>query len=302
MTSMEKYAPWIFLILWSSGAIFVKLGLQDASVSVFLTIRSWGAATLIFGICIFMAWKEKSINRLFLPRHAIATVVALGLLIQVSYQSAFFLALYYEMTPGMLALLLGLQPLLVPLLARERVTRPGYLFLALGLIGLIIAVVSARKIGATTASGILFGLLSVLAISLGSVIQKKSKIDALTSALYQSLSAGVFFLIIVPFTPTYLTITPIFLLSAGWMIIVVSTLATLLLYAMLARHSASRVGILFYLVPVCTMIFDYLAFGNKISWLTIAGGMLVLMSVIGFGKTGMPRGSPVVSPKQARSE
>ena len=30
INALEKYSPLLFLLMWSSGAIFVKLGLEDA--------------------------------------------------------------------------------------------------------------------------------------------------------------------------------------------------------------------------------------------------------------------------------
>ena len=284
MTALEKYSPLLFLLMWSSGAIFVKLGLEDASVSVFLTIRSVGATVALLFVCLLLIDKKSLTKKMLLPKHLLIRAVVIGIFLQVSYQSAYFLALNYKLTPGVLAIVLGVQPILTPIIARERVGSRGYFYLLLGLIGLTIAILGARELGAVTLPGLLFGATSVLAISFGSVMQKKSAIDPIVSAFYQTLTASVIFLIFLPVTETHLNVTPIFILSASWMIVVVSTLAVLLLFHMLTKHSASKVGVLFYMIPIITMLLDYATFGNIVSWVTIAGALLVIVAVKGFGK------------------
>lgn len=284
MNTLEKYSPLLFLLMWSSGAIFVKLGLQDASVSVFLTVRSVGASLALILVCLLIAGKQGLKAKLLLPKHLLLKAMAIGVLLQVAYQTAYFLALDYKLTPGILAIILGLQPILTPLFSNEKIGRSGYLYLLLGLVGLTISIFGARELGAITALGLFFGLISVIAISAGSVMQKKSVIDPVISAFYQAMTASCIFLIILPFTETKLNLTPTFILSATWMTIVVSTLAVLLLFRMLAKNSASKVGVLFYMVPIITMLLDYFTFGNKVTWITVAGALVVVLAVRGFGR------------------
>jgi drug/metabolite transporter (DMT)-like permease len=224
------------------------------------------------------------LKKICLPKALFLRAVVMGVFLQVGYQVAYFLAIYYMLTPGVLAILLGVQPILTPLFAREKIGSQGYIFLFLGLLGLGVAVVGAREVGAVTLLGLIFGIFSVLAISIGSVMQKKSTIDPVVSAFYQNLTASFVFLVTLPATQVYLTITPAFILSAVWMIFVVSTLAVVLLFYMLAKNSASKVGILFYMVPVITIFLDYVTFGHRVSGVTVAGALLVIVAVRGFGQ------------------
>ena len=284
MNALEKYSPLLFLLMWSSGAIFVKLGLEDASVSVFLTIRSVGASLALIIVCALIAGERGLKETLLLPKRLLLRAILIGVLLQVGYQTAYFLALNYKLTPGVLAIILGLQPILTPIFAKEKIGKAGYFYLLLGLTGLTIAIFGARDLGAVTMPGLFFGLISVIAISAGSVMQKKSVIDPVIAAFYQALTASCIFLLLLPFTDIKLNLTPTFIVSATWMTIVVSTLAVLLLFRMLAKNSASKVGVLFYMVPVITMLLDYLTFGNKVTWITILGALLVIVAVKGFGK------------------
>jgi drug/metabolite transporter (DMT)-like permease len=285
VNTLEKYFPLLFLIMWSSGAIAVKIGLEYSSVSVFLAIRAVGAALALLAAYIFLSKKNIIPKSIILPRELLLRALAIGLVLQVGYQTAFFLALFYNLTPGVLAMLLGVQPILTPLLARERLELKSYLYLTLGFTGLIIAVCGAREIGAITFQGLFFGMISVLAISIGSVMQKKSTINPIVSAFYQSLMAAVFFLLSLSFTRVHLDLTPTFIFSAAWMIFIVSTLATALLFYMLSKNSASKVSSLFYMVPVITVIFDYIIFGHILSWATVGGALLVILAVRNFNRS-----------------
>lgn len=283
MNTLERYSPLLFLLMWSSGAIFVKLGLEDASVSVFLTVRSVGATATLLMIFLFIT-RGTGARSLLLPKPLLMRAILIGLLLQVGYQSAYFLALNYKLTPGVLAIILGLQPILTPMFANEKIGKFGYFYLGVGLVGLITAIFGAREIGAVTGLGLFFGLISVVAISIGSVMQRRSVINPIVSAFYQTLTASFVFLAALPFTTARLNLTPEFIFSASWMIVVVSTLAVLLLFRMLAKDSASKVGVLFYMVPVVTILLDYLTFGNTVSWITVAGALLIIIAVKGFGK------------------
>lgn len=299
MNTLERYSPLLFLLMWSSGAVFVKLGLEDASVSVFLIVRSIGATAALFMVFLFIT-RGAGVRSLLLPKPLLIRAILIGLLLQVGYQSAYFLALNNKITPGVLAIILGLQPILTPMFANEKIGKRGYLYLSLGLMGLVTAILGARTIGAVTGLGLLFGLISVMAISIGSVMQKRSVINPVISAFYQTLTASFIFLAVLPFTTLRLNLTPEFLVSASWMIVVVSTLAVLLLFRMLAKDSASQVGVLFYMVPVVTILLDYLTFGNTVSWITGAGAILIVIAVKGFGKVRFTKAA-LASPQTGKT-
>lgn len=284
MISMQLRVPLLFLLAWSSGAVFVKLGLEDASVSVFLAVRAVGATLAVFMLCLFYQNRTGIASRLQIPFHLLLKTLLAGLLLQVGYQSSYFLALSNGLTPGLLALVLGLQPLITPLLAGESIGRRRFLFLLLGLIGLVLAVVGAKTVSGMTVTGLAFALVSVLAITIGSVMQKKLSIDPIVSAFYQNLIASAVFMAVLPATTLYLDITPTFIISAGWMILIVSTLAVLLLFQMLSTHSASHVSFLFYLVPVFTITLDFLIFGNPISAITLMGALCIIWAMRGFNR------------------
>ena len=62
--------------------------------------------------------------------------------------------------------------------------------------------------------------------------------------------------------------------------LVVSVLATLLLYRMIAKGNLVNVTSLFYLVPAVTAIMDYLIFGNKLAALSVLGMAMIIVGLM----------------------
>lgn len=294
------WVPILFLLMWSSGSIFVKIGLDDASVWSFLAIRAIGSAVILGAVWVAFNFVG---NRPLVSRpsyKSIALVLIAGISLQVCYQAFFFLAIDHGLSPGMLAMVLGLQPLLMPIMAGERLTAWGTAAVLLGFVGLVIGVWGSRSLVGFSISGVAFSLLSVLSMSLGAVVQRRVDVHPLLSALMQCLIAAVAFTTIASFAGWEVTPSWKFVMSSLWMVLVVSTGATLLLFYMLSKGSAGKVGVLFYLVPVVTILFDYVVFNAEISWVTAIGALIVVGSVTGF-RDG-PRSKQVVRCAGGESE
>ena len=280
MTLLMRGVPLVFLLMWSSGAIFVKLGLQEASVWSFLAVRAIGTLLVLSFICALIFKRAVFSELIKLPALLIMKILFTGILLQVAYQSFFFLAIDNKLSPGVLSIILGLQPILTPIIAREEVGAKGYLILLLGFLGLGIAVSGAREISELTYVGITFGIASVCAMSVGTVCQKKVAVHPLVSAFYQNLAASIIFFIVALCTDWQATINAKFIIASAWMILVVSTGAVLLLFYMLSKNAASNVSVLFYMVPIITIALDYWVFDNTVTPLTVAGAILVIMAIL----------------------
>ncbi|MDH2384325.1 hypothetical protein [Bradyrhizobium sp. CER78] len=96
---MNVVAPLLFLVMWSSGAIFVKLGLMSSSVWTFLAIRSTGAM-LVLAVVLAIGFRSDLRAALMLPRRVILWAVFVGVLLQAGYQGAYFLAIAHKLSPG----------------------------------------------------------------------------------------------------------------------------------------------------------------------------------------------------------
>lgn len=280
---MNAAVALIFLAMWSSGAIFVKLGLMSSSVWTFLAIRSMGAMLVL--ATVWAIWFRSDFRAaLKLPSGTILWAVGIGLLLQAGYQSAYFLAIAHRLSPGTLTIILGAQPLLMPWVSRERTSWAGKALLLAGFFGLILAVVGTRELGDGSLLGIAFGVVALVAITVGTALQKRIGVGIARSILWQYLGSALIFGAILTLTPWQATPNLSFVVSATWMILVVSVGANVLLLYMLSRHQASKIGILFYFVPIVTMIGEHYIYGTRQSAETVIGAVIVVLSSLTFAK------------------
>lgn len=281
--NLERLAPLLFLIMWSSGAIFVKAGLQDSSVLSFLFVRSLGAL-LVIAILLATIIPGEIRALTSMPVKSWFRLSIVGLFLQVLYHGFFFAAIAHSLSPGMLAIVLGCQPLITPLLALERIGVTGYLVLLLGFSGLVVAVTGGGAVNVVTISGLIFAGLAVLAMTIGTILQQRTRINVVSSVLVQYCFSSIIFALGVGWYGFEAELTPQFISSALWMILVVSVGAILLLVYMLKEDKASKVSTLFFLVPVITYLLDYLVYDAPLSTMTITGGVMVVLSLLITGR------------------
>ena len=258
----ETAAPLLFLLMWSSGAVMVKMGLMDASPWTFLFLRAM--ATFLFSTVVLLIVKPKLKFELFRhDKESIIAVLKVGFFLQFAYLSTYILSIDAGISPGLITMILGFQPLITPFLAKESMSKKGYALLALGFIGLCIAVLGAKGIDASHVIGLLFALLALMSLTFGTIKQKGINMNIESMVVYQNLFTFI---------------------SLFWMSIVVSVGAVMLLLYMLKRGSASQVSVLFYCIPLLAIMFDYLIFGEQLSGITMVGIVVVVIAVYWFQK------------------
>jgi drug/metabolite transporter (DMT)-like permease len=202
--------------------------------------------------------------------------------LQAGYLSGYFLAISTGLSPGIVTVILGLQPLLTPLLTGQRQSRRAMLFLLFGFIGLSLAVAGSAQLDALNWSGIGLAILALAAITFGTICQGRIKLDNLDSVVCQNSVALVIFSLIQLTQPWQMQWNAPLVISLLWMSVVVSTGALLLLMLMLKHQSASQVSVLFYCIPVLTILFDYALFGTTLSLMSWVGVLTVAASVWGY--------------------
>ena len=133
---MNAWPTALFVLLWSSGAIFSRWGLDQASPFVLLALR--------FGVALTVLVLLAGRGRGWLPAPGTrAQVAGTGLLLVGGYSCTYFLALDQGLTPGALATILGVQPIATLLLQERRAPALRWLGLALALIGLVLVVLDS---------------------------------------------------------------------------------------------------------------------------------------------------------------
>ena len=272
-------APGVFVVLWSSGFIGAKFGLPYAEPFTFLAARMI-AVVLLLAVLI-------ALTRPYWPSRARILHSALtGVLMHGLYLSGVFVAIREGMPTGIIALIVGLQPVLSSTIANrwlgERVAPRQWLGLALGLVGVGLIVQGKTVGGETSLLGWAASIWGLIGITLGTIYQRRfgAGIDWRPGFLVQYFAAGVFCL-----AGAFLFETRIiqwsveFLFALGWLVFVLSFSAVWLLYFLIRRAAAARVASLFYLTPPLTALMGWALFNERLDALAMLGMVICVAGV-----------------------
>ncbi len=277
---LSRVAPGLFVLLWSTGFIGAKFGLPYAEPLTFLLLRFALVTVLMAAVALALRapWPKS-------PREA-AHIAVGGLLVHAGYLGGVFSAIEHGVPAGVVALIAALQPLLTavaagPLLG-ERVSRRQWTGLILGLAGVSLVVAEKIEPGAAFQAGLGFAFFAVLAITAGTLYQKRhaAGMDLRSGAVIQYAAATAAMVVLAPaFETMRVEWTGEFVFAMGWLTLVLSLGAITLLYRLIREGSAARVASLFYLVPPSTAVIAYLLFGETFGLLALAGMAVTVAGV-----------------------
>lgn len=282
---LERYAPALFVFLWSTGFIGAKYIVPYAEPFTFLTIRYVLAAAILFAIA--YAFKQP----LKLNREQFKASFAVGMLLHVIYIGGVFYAVSLGVSAGISAVIVSIQPVLVSLLAvpllGERLRWVQVVGLFLGVAGIALLLLPKVFQGDYTAStslvGIFICVIALLGTSGGYLVQKKMGSDipflSGTGAQY-AVSAIAFAVLSFATEEQIIEWVPAFLFGLAWIVLMLSIASIVLLYGMLRTGSASKVSSLYYLVPPVAAIQAYFLFGEVIGFVGIIGMALAAIGVV----------------------
>ena len=262
----------LFVFIWSSGAIFTAWGLHQASALMFLILRFAIALAVLTVIGIYRRrWLPRSGTRL--------RIAATGLLLTGGYSVCYILALEHGVTPGVLATLLGVQPILTLLLFERRFSPLRIAGLGFALSGLILVVHQSIDMARSSIAGTCFGLGALGCITAGAILQKAiTEAPAEVLPLQCSMSL-LLCMVVLPFEPFTLRFDLGFLVPLLWLGFIVSVVAQFLFYRLIRAGNLVNVTSLFYLVPVVTAALDYLLLGNRLGPVSLAGMGAILVGL-----------------------
>ena len=282
---LERYAPVLFVFLWSTGFVGAKYIVPYAEPFTFLTIRYFLAALILFAIA--YAFKQP----LKLNKEQFKASFAVGILLHVIYIGGVFYAVSLGVSAGISAVIVSIQPVLVSLLAvpllGERLRWVQVVGLFLGVAGIALLLLPKVFQGDYTAStsiaGIIICVIALLGTSGGYLVQKKlgGEIPFLsgTGAQY-AISAIAFAILSVATEDQIIQWVPEFFFGLAWIVFMLSIASIVLLYGMLRTGSASKVSSLYYLVPPVAAIQAYFLFDEVIRFVGIIGMAFAGLGVV----------------------
>lgn len=262
----------LFVVMWSSGHITSKLGLPYIEPFQFLAVRFSLSAVLLCAIAIAMRapWPR--------DRRQISHIIVAGILMHAAYLGGVFVAIDLGLSAGALAVITGIQPILTGVVAGpflgEKVTIRQGVGLMLGFIGVALVVWEKTTFEGTAAAAFVAAFLCLLAITIGTLYQKRfcgdhdiRSLNTIQLAVSALACGAVSFL----FESNEIDWTGRLLFAIGWQVIVLSAIAYSLFYWLLRRDAAVRVTSLFYLMPPTTAIMGYFLFGETFALSGLAG-------------------------------
>lgn len=262
-----------FVLLWGSAAIFTRWGLDNASPIALLILRFSTALIVLSLLALF--------RKRLLPKHGTRKQVLLtGLLIIAGYSICYFKAMAHGVTPGLMATIMGIQPILTLCLMEKNWQKERLLGLCISLAGLILLVWKSLTMSFIAPIGVLFALAALICITLGAIMQKNIQ-QAPTDVLpLQYVISLIVCLFIVPFEHFEITWNSQLIISVLFLGILISLVAQLLLYRLLSQGNIVNVTSLFYLVPIVTALLDFLILKNKLPLAGLIGMIAILLGLM----------------------
>ena len=269
--ALLRAMPAVFVLIWSTGFIVARYGMPHAPPLKFLAVR------YALSMACFLVWVRWA--RVAWPdgRRQWGHLAVVGVLMQAGYLGGVWAAVRAGMGSGLVALLVGIQPVLTAVwlsMFGGRITPRQWTGLLLGFGGLVLVV--SRKLGQggeVTPLTMALALTALFSITAGTLYQKRflAPCDVRSASAIQMAAA---LLVTLPFAALEPDSIHWNLASGGamaWSVLALSLGGSSLLYMLIQRGTATAVTSLLYLVPPCTAVMAWLLFAEPITALTVAG-------------------------------
>jgi len=281
-----RLAPLLFVLLWSTGFIAAKYSMENADPFVFLCLRF--SITTFALIPIIWFTGAKLPTNLWQHRHDMLT----GVLLHCCYLGFLFWPIKNGVPSGIVAIIIGVQPLLTLALAAlfigESLSARKVGGLLIGFIGITVVIIGKFGLDLGLNGGLSWVnlgmcIVSLTAIATGVFYQKKfcDQSQLLTGTMMQyvaaSIATAIFALL---FAESWLIDwTPTFAIALSWQVIGLSIGAVVLLMSIIKLGEAGRVSSMFYLVPPLVVIEAHFLFGETLGLISILGMGLSIFGV-----------------------
>jgi len=291
--ALLRAMPLVFVLIWSTGFIVARYGMPHAPPMKFLAWR------YVLSLLCFLPWI--ALARVSWPssRAQWGHLAVTGALMHGGYLGGVWAAVKAGMGSGLVALIVGLQPVLTAVWLSARgssVTVRQWAGLALGFVGL--ALVVSRKFGqGAEADGhnLALAVVALVSITVGTLYQKRfvTPCDVRSANAVQLMAA-----LLVTLPLTLLEAEPMrwagelagasgdpaavnweLLAALSWSVLGLTLGGSSLLYLLIQRGAATSVTSLLYLVPPTTALMAWMLFGEAITLLTITGMALTALGV-----------------------
>jgi len=272
---LGRLAPPVFVVLWATGFIGARAGMPYAEPGTFLFLRFSLAFVVLAGLVL--------LARASWPRGRKALqALAVGMLLHGVYLGGVFWAVREGMPAGVVAVVVGMQPILTAILAGwllgETITARHRLGLVLGVFGVVLVLypkLSFSGVGITPAT-IGASLLACFGVTLGTILQKATggAGHIRSGAALQYLGALVPVGLLALFETRQVTWNGELVFALAWLTLVLSVGAVFLLLWLIREGSVASVSTLFFLTPAVAALFAWALFDETLGPVQVIGMIL----------------------------
>ncbi len=276
---MIRLFPILFILLWASAFVTSKAIVEDSSPFAALSLRFGFVSFGFFIFCIITS------NKIILPIKVFLKASVIGICFHGLYLGGVFYAIDKNLSVGITAIIVSLQPILTALFAgpllKEVVTWKQWIGIVLGFFGTLMVI--GFDIGSSIPLiALMASIVGLIAITSGTLLQRKIGIDIplATSNFYQAFSAFIFLIIVTyVFENPFINFSSDFILSMSWQIIFVSFGAFTILQYLINTGTASRTSTLFFLVPPVSVIMAWAFLNEQMTIIDIVGLVIATIGV-----------------------
>ena len=270
--------PWVFVLIWSTGFIVARFGMPYAPPMRFLWLR------FLISILCFLVWVRVAKVAWPSRRAQWFHIGMTGVFMHVGYLGGVWAAIKAGMGSGLVALVVGMQPILTALWVSGRglrVTARQWSGLALGFGGL--ALVVSNKLGAGEANlwNLALTVMALLSITVGTLYQKHfvQACDVRTANTVQLMAALLVVTPLAAMETEAMVWTHELMGAMAWSVLAVTLGGSSLLFMLIQRGAATSVTSLLYLVPPTTALMAWLLFAEPVTLYTLLGMALTAWGV-----------------------
>ncbi|MCU0896604.1 MAG: DMT family transporter [Burkholderiales bacterium] len=271
--AFDTALAWYFVVVWGSGYLATKIGLQYAAPFTFLTLR------YAFGILCLAAIVVVVRPAFPTSRRELAHLAVAGLLMHAINLGGSHYAQYLGLSAGITALVLSLQPVLTAVVAwrwlREPLAGAQWLGVAMGLAGVALVVAHKIDIQAVTLGAVVAVLISLASVTSGTLYQRVfcPHANLWAGALLQfALSLAVLAPLAWAFEGLRIDWSWPMAGAIAFLVIFASILAVNALHTLMRHGEATKVTSLLYLTPIIAVALEYALFGvapTALAWVGI---------------------------------
>lgn len=277
--SLDNAIAPIFVLIWSTGFVIARLAMPYVEPATFLFWRcagvlvAMGALSLIWRIT-WPSWPQ------------IKHIAVAGILLQFGYLMGVWLAVRLGMTAGLVAIIVGLQPILTAWFAAwisEQVTPRQWLGLGFGFAGVALVVMTKISFAYIPFTSYVLAFIALLSITFGTLYQKKycPVFDLRAGSSIQfGVSAVLCFFCMYFFESGVMLWNVPVVIAMLWAIFPLSIGSISLLYMMIRKGAATKVTSLLYLTPPTTALMAWFLFDEPFTLMMALGLALTMTGVV----------------------